>query len=297
MTTNPLVANVKSSTTWHTALGPVDDFASAADAAGKGNWVSAGLDSGLGALDTLGAVADPLGALISAGVGWVIEHLEPFPTWMDHLAGSPDEINSFAQTWHNVGQRIHQDADQFRSTVASDTSPWSGAAVEVYRAATSAQAEVIDGFGTMCTGIADCVQLGGAIVGAVRSMVEEALSQIVGYGLSKLVELLSVVLTGKAIAEIVAKVSEWAGKIGKFVKDLLESMGRLGEILGKVGEGVADASSKVKEIADAFADLPINEGPLSEGRALPSAEHVVYQVDRAEGQSAAHTADTGNYQP
>lgn len=286
MTTNPLVANVKSSTTWHTALGPVDDVASAAEDAHSGAWVSGMLDASSTVGDAAQLISDPIGTLVNIGLHWVIDHLEPFPTWLDHLTGSPDEIDSFAQTWHNVGGRIHQDAGQFRSTVAADTSPWSGPAVEAYRAATTVQSAVIDGFGVMCEGVAGAVQLAGSIVKAVRKMVEDTLCKIVSKILSEAWKFFTGVLIPDALAELGIMVSSEYFKVNKFVQDLIESMRKLSEVLAKLRSSIDDATKGIREVAGRLSDEEPKSlmGKLKEG------------TKESEKEAVVHTLETGSYQ-
>lgn len=258
------------------AMGPVSTFRDAADSAGQGDWVEGALNVGLGGLETLGVIADPLGGVLSAGIGWVLEHVEPLSNWFDELAGDPGQIKAFAETWQNVGADIRSNAETLRSTVAADTAGWEGPAISAYRGAVGTQADICEGFGAMCTGIGGSVLVGGSIVASVRALVVEALSDVVGTILKWGAALLSGVGTAPAIAAIGAKVGGWVSKLSKFIDDLLTSMGKLGKVLKDIGNGAEDAGKAIKKAADAFAELPINQGFDIENGALPSQAHVVY---------------------
>lgn len=260
------------------ALGPVTSFRDAAESAGEGDWVEGALNAGLGGLEVLGTIASPLGGVVSMGLGWVLEHVQPVADWFDELAGDPAQITAFAETWRNVGNDIHGNADSFREAVQSATSGWDGAAVAAYRGASSAHADIVDGFGTMCEGIGGAVLVGGSIVSAVRSLVIEALSEIVSTILEWSVPLLSAIGTAPALVAIGSKVSKWIGKLNRFIDDLLTSMGKLGQVLRQIGSAAEDAGKAVKKAADAFADLPINQGfDIDNGAAKMASEaHVVY---------------------
>lgn len=258
------------------AMGPVSTFRDAADSAGQGDWVEGALNAGLGGLETLGVIADPLGGVLSAGIGWVLEHVQPVSDWFDELAGDPGQIKAFAETWQNVGADIRSNAETLRSTVAGDTSGWEGPAITAYRGAVGTQADICEGFGTMCSGIGGSVLIGGSIVASVRALVVEALADIVGVILKYTVPLLSGVGTAPALAAIGVKVSGWVSRLSKFIDDLLTSMGRLGQVLRQIGTAAEDAGRSIKQAADAFADMPINDGFDIANGALPSQAHVVY---------------------
>lgn len=260
------------------ALGPVTSFRDAAESAGEGDWVEGGLNVAGGALETLGAIADPLAGVLTMGLGWVLENVHPINDWFDELAGDPDQIKAFAQTWQNVGNDIHQNADAFRAAVDSATAGWSGAAILAYRGAAQAHATVIDGFGTMCQGIGGAVLVGGSIVAAVRSLVVEALAEIVSEIIEKAAVLLSGIGTAPAILAIGNTVRKWIGKLNKFVDDLLTSMGKLGDVLRQIGTAAQDAGKAIKSAADDFATLPINTTFEIENGAMKMADdaHLIY---------------------
>lgn len=257
---NELVVEEVSSTEWYTAMGPVESFATMGEALGRGDWVEGGLNAVAGSLETLGAIADPAGALLSAGVGWLLEHLHPFPEWLDELAGNPDAIHAMASTWHQVSTRLHEVSETFLAAAMTASAEWEGVAIDAYRLSAKALAEIIDLFGDMVTGVAASVEVAGALVAGVRALVRDGLSQLVGYGLSKLAQLLSLVLAPKAISEICAKVAEWTTKIGTFIKHLISSMGKLGSALDEIFAALGTAGSKIKKIADSWDSLPVNSG-------------------------------------
>lgn len=293
-----LVAPVQDSGSWHTGMGPIDSLMQTAEGIGKGDWVEASIMGVATGLETLGAIADPLGALISAGIGWLIEHLEPFTSWLDELAGDPDQIHAFGDTWGNVATHIRGISDQFLDQVGSATSDWDGVAIEAYRVAAKAQSYLIDGFAVMVDGVAAGTHLAGSIVAGVRELVRDALSQLVGYGISKAAQLLSVVLAPKAISEIGAKVAEWATKIGAFVKGLITSMSKLGKGMDDLLKAADDAGQAVKTLASKWDATAVANGKydfpdlyangVTPGTNAPTLSNVLYQV----GSGGAKDAST-----
>ncbi|GGU24388.1 WXG100 family type VII secretion target [Nocardioides albus] len=300
MSGNELIVAKQDSETWATALGPIESLVGVADAAGRGDWVEASIMGVATALETLGAIADPAGALISAGIGWVIEHMRPFPDWMDQLAGDPDQIRAFADSWRNVSGRIDDCAANFWRSADLAAADWDGMAVSAYRAAVRAQMEVIQGFAKVTDGVAAMVDLAGSIVAGVRELVRDALSQLIGYGISKAAQILSVALAPKAIAEIVAKVAEWAAKIGNFVKGLIRSIRALNGTLDDIMGAIGDAASAVNKVAKSFGDTGMMNSkwnfdelfagvPMSPGTGMPSISNAGYQVGSGSAKSQAQS--------
>ena len=76
-TANPLVVAPIDTATPFSGAGLLDSGSQLVSAIESGNWAEGTL-AGVGvALDTAATVVDPLGSLIGAGLGWLIDHLEP----------------------------------------------------------------------------------------------------------------------------------------------------------------------------------------------------------------------------
>jgi hypothetical protein len=270
-----------------TGLGAVETLVATGNAVAGGDWVEAGVMGVASGLEGLGAVDDPGAALVAAGVGWVLEHFDPLTSWLDELAGDPDQIHAFASTWHNIADRVHGTSDEFLDAVGRATSSWDGLAVEGYRAAAHAQAAVIDGFGAMVTGVAGAVETAGAIVAGVREIVRDAIGQLVGRVLSCAAQLATGVLAAKAIGEIVAAVAEWAARISGFVKGLVTSMGNLGGRLDELLGAALEAGSAIRVLSDRWAATSVANGHYDvdrilagtarPGNGLPTLANITYQ--------------------
>ena len=222
-----LLAGRHDSTVALSGIAPVQVLVGTGRALTDGDWVEAGVLGVATGLEGLGVVADPLGALVAAGVGFVLEHLQPLAGWFDDLAGDPDQIHAFATSWHRIAGLVHDTSDHYLDAVGRATSPWDGLAVGAYRSAARAQAAVIDALGVGVTGVAAATETAGGIVAGVREIVRDALADLVGQVVSKSAQLLSGVMTVSAIADIVATVAAWTRRVSGFVEALLRSISTL----------------------------------------------------------------------
>ncbi len=132
------------------------------------------------------------------------------------------------------------------------------------------------------------MDVGGAIVAGVRELVRDAISQLVGYAISKLAQLLTVVLAPKAISEIVAKVGEWVAKLTGFIKGLISSMTAMSKHLDTLATAAGDGAAALKRTADAWGrtnvanskfdfDALLN-GTATPGHGLPTIASVSFQL-------------------
>jgi hypothetical protein len=231
---NSLVAPVTSSTSWYTGMGVLDNAMSAYDGISNGDWAEGITNAAVGALGLLGAIADPLAAAISAGVGWVLEHCKPFREALDKLAGNPDVINSFAATWHNVSGALKNAAEELRQIVSADTARWKSGAVDAYRGVANAEAEMIMAAGVASAGIGGAVAMGGVVVATVRATVRDLISEAIGNIISKALQALTVVLIPKVVPEIIALVAKWSVRIAGWLRKLVRVISRLAELCSKL---------------------------------------------------------------
>src|SRR5262245_24299044 len=92
--------SVSPTTTATTGAGIVDSYAGlvsaiTSDAESEGEKVCDVALSAVGVVtDTIGFAIDPLGSVLTAGVGWLLEHISFLREPLDALLGNPDEINA-----------------------------------------------------------------------------------------------------------------------------------------------------------------------------------------------------------
>jgi hypothetical protein len=250
MTANPLVAHEEHPTAL-AGIGIVDPALRCVNAISSGDWVEVGIDTTSAALDTLNYVSNPAGALLSYGVGWLIEHVEALSEPLNWLAGSPDAITAHAQTWGNVADAVSVARQDYAHTVSGDLMTWQGAAAEAYRAHAQGSDHLLEAMAIAADGIRVAVTMSGLIVAAVREAIRKLITELVGYLIEYAAELLG---TGGLAAPVVAEqamtmIAEWVTKIADLVLKLLHTIKNLMPLLRHLDEvfsalkGAMDAPS------------------------------------------------------
>jgi hypothetical protein len=254
MSDNPLVAEARSSTTWYTGLGLVEDAAQISSGIHDNSWVDGTL-GGVGAsLDVLGMAIDPLGSLMAWGVSWLMEHVKPLKDALDWLAGNPDEVAAHAATWRNVSASVASTHQQYADAVRAQTAGWSGASGDAYRGHTAQQLDAIGGIGTASAAISYAVEGAGLLVGLVRGIVRDLIAQFVATLAARLPQWLAEagltlgLATPVVVGQVSVLVAKWVNKIQHFIRALLNSLrrlnGKLGELTG-VLDGLKEALRKL----------------------------------------------------
>ena len=233
MTDNPLIAEARSSTTWYTGLGLVEDAAQVSSGIHDNSWVDGTLGGVGGSLDVLGLVIDPLGSLVAWGVSWLMEHVKPLKEALDQLAGNPDEIAAHAATWRNVSASAAGTHDQYADSVRAHTASWTGASGDAYRNHAAQQLDAIGGIATAAGAISYAVEGAGLLVGLVRGIVRDLIAQFVATLAARLPQWLAEegltlgLATPVVVGQVAALVATWANKIQHFIRGLLNSLRRL----------------------------------------------------------------------
>lgn len=247
MTANPLVADEEHPTAF-AGIGIVDPVFQCVNAISSGDWIEVGIDTASASLDTLNYVSNPAGALLSYGVGWLMEHVEVLSEPLDWLAGSPDAITAHAQTWGNVADAVSAARQDYAHTVSGDLTTWHGAAAEAYRAHAQGSDHLLEAMAIASDGIRVAVTMSGMIVAAVREEIRKMIAELVGHLIEYAAELLG---SGGLAAPVVAEqamtlIAEWAAKIAELILKLLRTIRNLMPLLRHLDEifsALKDATS------------------------------------------------------
>lgn len=225
---------------WLNGLGLVDSISDLHSAIGSGEWGERLVTGTSTAIGMVGAALNPFGAISSAGVGWLLEHVRVFSDMLDALAGSPEDIAATAATWSNIADELGAAAGDHARAVTADVPDWQGEAADAYRAAAGQDNEVLATAATAAQALHASVIGAGTVVAVVRSTVRDMIAQAVGELISialrwaaATVATLGAAVPG-AIAEVAARVAAWSARIAGWLQKLVRAMRRLGELIGQV---------------------------------------------------------------
>ncbi|MDQ4011517.1 MAG: hypothetical protein M3228_12680 [Actinomycetota bacterium] len=238
MSTDPLVAEEEHDTAVYAGIGILDSATQCVEAIASGHWIDIGIDTAAVSLDTLGLVSDPAGALLSYGIGWLIEHVDALSEALDWLAGNPDAISAHAQTWGNIAQAVSAVRQDYAHSVSSDLTTWQGAAAQAYRARVTDIGHLLDAAAIAADGIGVAVTMAGLVVAAVRDKIHQLIADLASRLISYAAEL---VATAGLAAPVVAEqamclIAKWAAKIADLIVKLLRTIKALMPLLGRLDQ-------------------------------------------------------------
>ena len=223
--TNPLVAERKDTTTPLAGTFLLEDGEALVQAINDKDWVAGGLAVVGGAFDAAAAASDPIGTLIAMGLGWVLDHVQPFNTWLEQLTGDADQVTAHATTWKNVQKHLQATAETMASHITTDLADMNGRTITAYQGAAGDITRVINAAGTWAGAIGTALDITAFIVQFVHDFVRDAISEVVGSILSYAAELIATVgLAWPIVAEQIAtRIASLIGQVGRNVKNLVTS--------------------------------------------------------------------------
>lgn len=200
----------------------------------KGDWGAMAGDAAAFGMDLLGFVTNPMGSLLSAGIGWLIEHIGFLKEGLDLLAGDPDAVNAIALTWSNIAQRMQETADKYTSTLDA-LSQSQGAAVDGYRKAVHDFSNVVAGGASHATSAASAMTVAASAVGVVRGAVRDAIASFVSNAIIKFAaaSALTPITFGASqaafIADTVVQGTITAGKNAKKISKVVKQLEKVAD--------------------------------------------------------------------
>ncbi|MGI5503385.1 hypothetical protein [Lentzea sp. CA-135723] len=200
----------------------------------KGDWTAVLGDAAGFGMDLLGFVTNPLGSLLSAGIGWLIEHIAFIKEALDLVAGDPDAVNAIAETWTNIAKRMQETADKYTSTLGA-LSGAQGPAMDGYRRAVQDFSNVVAGGASHATSAAQAMTVAASAVGVVRGAIRDAIATFVSNAIIKFAAAtaLAPVTFGASeaafIADTVAQGAITAGKNAKKVSKVVKQLEKVSD--------------------------------------------------------------------
>lgn len=227
--------------------GALETLTGTGRALADGDWAEAAVLGVTTGLEALAAGREPAGELAAAGIGWVLEHVQPLAGWFDELTGDPGAVQAQAGGWRDAVAEVRRTHQRLEVEVAAASSPWEGVWLAAYRGATERRCARLAACAAGLDGVAEATELAGVAVAGVRETVRRAISEVVAYLVSRAAVLLSGVGTGPVLAEAGLRVAGWASSLRGLVEALLSSMRRLSAMLDDVARAFGQLA---REVAD-----------------------------------------------
>ncbi|MDT7725460.1 MAG: hypothetical protein QOI21_2036 [Actinomycetota bacterium] len=203
--------------------------------------VAIGLGAFAAGVDTVKMVINPLGSLISAGLGWLIEHVSFLREPLDMLMGDPDQIQLLGQEVHAIAEAIRQVGQEQLESLKGDISAWTGAAADAFTKLMQELAADFESKAHATEIVGYLIHTNMAIISAARALFRDLIATVLGDIISTmLIALATAAFTfGASIVAAVPIIVTQAGltaasmasKSAAIVAQATRSGGRMNEVI------------------------------------------------------------------
>lgn len=238
---------------------------STSDAMDKGDVLGSAMGVANVAMDVIGIVGNPLGAISSAGVGWVLNAVSFLKEPFDILKGNPSAITGSSQSWLSAANSLTATADKYRQAAANQTKSWTGTAGDGYRTASSSQADGLEALAKASQSVSSAITQAGKAVAEGRKIVMDLISEAVSKIIQICIEALAsswmsfgssiamgiaqsvqkAVSTAQKLVQKIQKVVQTLQKIIQFVQKVMQIVQQVKQLLEMIG-GKASGDQQVK---------------------------------------------------
>ncbi|MEV6900443.1 RHS repeat-associated core domain-containing protein [Amycolatopsis sp. NPDC051372] len=245
---NPLIAPTQDSTKAYSGISLLESANDLSTAIESGDWASVAMGAVGTALDALSMAMDPFGAILAAGVSWLMEHVGPLKDALNGLTGNADQIKAQSETWANVAKELGSVASDLNDAINADLQSWSGSASDAYRQRGQDLATSLQAAQKGCEGASSGVKTAGEVVAAVRTLVRDIISELIGHMISWALQVVFTLGIGLAwvVPQVVSAVAKTASQITGLVTKLVKALKALVPLLKKAGTLFEDAGKAFK---------------------------------------------------
>ncbi|SED16037.1 hypothetical protein SAMN04489727_6677 [Amycolatopsis tolypomycina] len=202
--------------------------------------VAIGIGSAGMALETIGLVLDPIGSLLTAGIGWLIEHITILRWPLDILMGDPIGIAAASEALTAEKKKLEQWSADHQGALDTLLKEWSGSAADQFKKDMDAVTEQLASLGGYLDQAGKNMKIAGGIVGAFRGILRDLIAM-----------LLATIVKGALIAAALAPVT-FGASIAIFIGT---TIGTVATALGKIGAKLAQLAKKLGDLLQALTKM------------------------------------------
>ncbi|MFL6143096.1 MAG: M15 family metallopeptidase [Labedaea sp.] len=217
-----------------------NDVKTTSNAIEQGDWLSAGMGATKVAMDVISISGDPLGAISSAGFGWLIGHIKFLREPFDKLLGDANAITGSAQGWTRASTQLANSANAYRQATQQETRSWTGPAADAYRAAGESQARNLDSLAEVSKAVSQALEGAGKMLAEVRKAVMDIISQACNKIIMIIIEALAAAWgsfgasIAKGIAQSVQTAATSAAKSMQKIQKLVSSLQKIMQLVQNI---------------------------------------------------------------
>lgn len=219
--------------------------------------------------DLLSAALDPVGALIAAPLGELLEfmvhHIKFISEPLAKLEGSDELVAQQANKWREVGKDFVA-AGNLHAQGVNDMSSWQGDASKAYHTFMKAINEVFAQVDKAAQGMALGVEMAGALVGVIRGFIWDLITDLLTKAIEGAIAALAAAVPtfGSSLAAFAGWYTLHVGRIGmkifKFIEKLLAKAEKFASRCKLISKRIKKAKERCANICKQLKNAEFNRG-------------------------------------
>lgn len=229
-------------------FGNAKDFGDLAAASGQLALDGAGFVAGC-ATDLAGFVTDPVGWLVSNGLNFLLELIQPLQDMLHFVTGDGPSLGEASDNFGKIANGFGLLAVDFVTTRDDKLREWQGDAADAVRKGTDEFAAGIHGIGETAGAVAQTLKMWSMVMTVIEEVVKSIISEFVSFLIYIWLPALaaSIVSFGSSVAGAMATS---IGKLTSVVSKITAKMGKLGKLLDKFMEFLTKWADKLVKASE-----------------------------------------------
>jgi uncharacterized protein YukE len=235
---NSLIAAPVETQTATTGIGVLDSIDGFKQSVESGTWIDVALAGAGGAFEAFSLGIDPVGTLLSYGVSWLLEHVEPLQQLLEDLTGDADVLHTHASTWENMATEAWAMGEELTSIMDGHQEEWIGDAADAFRSLHGEFKFGVDGLGSVFDSMRAATSAAAGIVQTAYELVRDLIAELISILLTHLPAWLGLIAatagaaTPLCVIDALIIIVNIAGLIFSIVTALVQTYMNLQVLLG-----------------------------------------------------------------
>lgn len=208
------------------------------------------------AASTIGdVVTDPLGWLISNGVGFLVSWIKPLEDALELVTGDPDALEAGADAFNQLGEQIDALKQETEDLLASGLANWEGDGAAAAAQRLSEFRDGLSGTAGATTELATLLSVSSAVMSIAKDLVLSIISDFVEWLIVTWLAALAATVLTLGASEVTAagatgvRAATETSKVGRWVQKLTNVINKIKSLIDKI-KAFLEKIPGFKKIAD-----------------------------------------------
>jgi uncharacterized protein YukE len=272
----------------------------AVSSAKEGDYGSVASDVANFAMGAQGILEDPLNALISAGLGFLLDVIQPLKDALELVTGNPEKLEEAASDYSEIGKDIGNLGNELTEITESGFANWTGDAKNAAAAQVQNYFNGVEQTAQTAGGIVLMLQLSSTLMEAAYNFIKGIIAQCIEWLIVTWVAALAATVftfgasDAAATAATTVEVATEGANAADKVSEATSLVEKIVNVLKKLMQDIKDIQKAWKDLKDV---KEVGTAAKDGEKAAKDAETVAKDGEKAEGDATKAEGDASKSNP